>query len=153
MLLSDRKVKILFAREIVDKMSNNTAKNNVTECLALDDIVQVMKSLKDAFKDERAAIESMDQEKLRQISDTISALFTCLSSMMLSLEKYSHEKVQKAASLLREARLLRDENSRLLDKKFYSTGCAVKEGRLHLRAIKAYHREDKRSELFLKKNC
>ena len=117
------------------------------------DPAQVLTSLKDAFIEERAAIESMDHEKLRNVGDKISALFSNLSSLMPSIEAYPHDKVQQAASLLREARLLRDENSKLLDKKFYSTGRAVKETSLHLRAHKAYYREDNRSELFLKKNC
>ncbi len=117
------------------------------------DPAQVLSSLKKAFIEERAAIESMDQDKLREIGDRISTLFSDLSLLMPSIEAYSHDKVKEVASLLREARLLRDENSRLLDQKFYSTGSAVKENNLHLRAIKAYYREDSRSELFLKKNC
>ncbi len=132
--------------ECIDKL---TASGSITP----GDPARVLASLKNAFIEERAVIESMDQDKLREIGDKISALFSQLSTLMPSIETYSHDKVQEAASLLREARLLRDENSRLLDKKFYSTGNAVKENRLHLRAIKAYYREDSRSELFLKKNC
>jgi hypothetical protein len=118
-----------------------------------DDPVQIMTSLKDAFIEERAVIEMNDQERLQKIGDTISVLFSQLSTLMQVIEAYPQDIVQESASLLREARLLRDENTRLLDEKFYSTGSAVKESRLHLRAIKAYYRDDSRSELFLKKNC
>ncbi len=133
---------------------NESFKNNTaTGCTTLEDPARVLENLKNAFLEERVAIESMDQEKLREIGDTISALFSDLSSIMHSIEAYPQGKVQETASLLREARLLRDENSRLLDHKYYSTGSAVKESSLHLRAIKAYYKEDNRSELFLKKNC
>jgi hypothetical protein len=134
-------------------MSDCINKKNAPGSEALNEPAEVLGSLKDAFLEERAAIESMDQEKLRNVGDTISALFSQLSSLMPSIEAYPHEKVREAASLLREARLLRDENSKLLDQKFYSTGSAVKENRMYLQAHKAYYREDSRSELFLKKNC
>lgn len=132
-----------------DCINNKISPDNITP----NDPAQIMTSLKDAFIEERAAIESMDQERLREIGDIISALFSDLASLMPSIKAYPQDKVKEAASLLREARLLRDENSRLLDKRFCYTGSAVKENRLHLRAIKAYYREDSRSELFLKKNC
>ncbi len=115
-------------------------------------IIRNINSLKGAFLEERQAIDNFDQDLLRTAGDRIAVIFQELTEQMETISSFPADQVSQAARLLAEARLLREENSRLLLELYHSTGSRIKTGAAGKQALRSYHHE-KPEALFLKKNC
>jgi hypothetical protein len=116
-------------------------------------LYDLLNRMKDAFFEERAAIKKMDEEKLRESGCRISDLFSEMTFYMSRVEDFPQVHLQQAAEMLRQARLVRDENSRLLKNALDRTGSAIKKSNTGMQAARNYNGYEPVKELFIKKNC
>ncbi len=118
-----------------------------------DALYNLLERLREAFLKERAAIEMMNEEELRECGSMISGLFGEMTCYMGRVDKLPQAELKQAAEMLRETRLIRDENNVLLKKALKRTGAAIKNNCTGLQAAKSYHKQEPVKDLFIKKNC
>ncbi len=116
--------------------------------------VDVLERLSVALKEETAAINNFDDEKLKEHGDIIQALFDELTDSMPSAKDLSIDESKNLYGLLKDVKQHREKNRQLLEKLVKNAGEKINKlsvGRQTLQAYKGL-KPDK-EELFVKKKC
>gem|GEM_PF-5188280 len=116
--------------------------------------MDVLERLSVALKEETAAINNFDDEKLKEHGDIIQALFDELTDSMPSAKDLSIDESKNLYGLLKDVKQHREKNRQLLEKLVKNAGEKINKlsvGRQTLQAYKGL-KPDK-EELFVKKKC
>lgn len=116
----------------------------------LEDLLSQMEK---AFLEERANISPLNEEGLSKAGEKISALFEEMALFEKEVRVCPKTKLAPLTEKLRQVRLLREENTRLLQKALEDTGLEIKQSDAYRQAAKLYQGQEITKDLLLKKDC